>query len=80
MGRLNFNRRNYKFNPYNVYGPCYTYTPPGEKAGTYRLGKSLFSVKGDDVPPCADVVGLYTFFRNPEFMRVREQSNTRHFM
>ncbi|CAK92190.1 unnamed protein product (macronuclear) [Paramecium tetraurelia] len=52
-----------KANQYNIYGPCYTYTPEGSKRASKSHG--LMSYTEDaDIPACADIQGLYHHLRS----------------
>jgi serine carboxypeptidase-like clade 2 len=56
-------------NPYNVYGKCPIYSGRNGKSQaplTYMLNPSL---RDGGVPPCADVLGMFTYLRNPDFRR-----------
>ncbi|CAD8084365.1 unnamed protein product [Paramecium sonneborni] len=69
--------KNIKANQYNIYGPCYTYTPEGSKRADRSLGMRNLT-EDADIPACADIQGLYHHLRLKEvrdLLHVKEQSS-----
>ncbi|CAD8109286.1 unnamed protein product [Paramecium primaurelia] len=65
-----------KFNPYNIYGYCFTYTPEGSKMSQKFSGMRSLNDESD-VPPCADVQGLYHYLKSAEIrtlLKIRQES------
>ncbi|CAD8089514.1 unnamed protein product [Paramecium primaurelia] len=52
-----------KANQYNMYGPCYTYTPEGSKMAQRFFGMRSYT-EDADIPACADIQGLYHHLRS----------------
>ncbi|CAD8159544.1 unnamed protein product [Paramecium octaurelia] len=67
---------NIKFNPYNIYGYCFTYTPEGSRM-SQKFGGMRSLNEDTDIPPCADVQGLYHHLRSAEvrtLLKIRTES------
>jgi hypothetical protein len=57
--------KTYLFNPYNVYGDCPVYV--GQSKMSARRFMLDSANRDNEVPPCADAVGLYTLFADTKF-------------